>query len=112
MNSLDPEFEIGHILLINIVGYSKFPISERGEQIHKLNEIAHGAEQICLVPYFTITAAWTGEKELALQQLETGLRAPMASDLLSHGALKLVRFWDPPRGDPRFEKSLSHLFPK
>jgi TolB-like protein/Tfp pilus assembly protein PilF len=28
--------------------------------------------------YFAITAAWPGDKELALQQLETGLRAPVA----------------------------------
>src|SRR4029077_9484109 len=34
-------------------------------------------------------AAWTGEKELASQQLETGLRAPDASLMLSYGALKL-----------------------
>ena len=32
-----------------------------------------------ILQYFAITAAWAGEKELALQQLETGLRAPLAS---------------------------------
>src|SRR5437762_3227456 len=47
--------------------------------------------------YFAITAAWTGENELALQQLETGLRAPNASLMLSYGALKLLPFWDPDR---------------
>jgi len=46
-----------------------------------------------------------GEKELALQQLEAGLRAPDASQMLSYGALKLLPFWDPLRGDPRFEKN-------
>jgi len=62
--------------------------------------------------YFAITAAWTGEKELALQQLETGLRAPNASLLLSYGALKLLPFWDPLRGDRRFEKIVQSLAPK
>jgi TolB-like protein/Tfp pilus assembly protein PilF len=62
--------------------------------------------------YFAITAAWAGEKELALQQLETGLRAPDASQLLSYGALKLLPFWDPLRGDPRFEKIVASLAPK
>src|SRR5438874_8929772 len=62
--------------------------------------------------YFAITAAWAGEKELALQQLETGLRAPTASGLLSYGALKLLPFWDPLRGDPRFEKLVASLAPK
>jgi hypothetical protein len=61
--------------------------------------------------YFAITAAWTGEKELALQQLETGLRAPYAL-MLSYGALKLLPFWDPLRGDPRFEKIVASLAPK
>jgi hypothetical protein len=62
--------------------------------------------------YFAITAAWTGEKELALQQLEAGLRAPDASIAPSYGALKLLPFWDPLRGDPRFEKIVASLAPK
>jgi adenylate cyclase len=66
----------------------------------------------CVIQYFAITAAWTGEKELALQQLETGLRAPTASVMLSYGALKLFPVWDPLRGDPRFEKIVASLAPK
>jgi TolB-like protein/class 3 adenylate cyclase/Tfp pilus assembly protein PilF len=65
-----------------------------------------------VLQYFAITAAWAGEKELALQQLETGLRAPNASQMLSYGALKLLPFWDPLRGDPRFEKIVASLAPK
>ena len=65
-----------------------------------------------VLQYFAITAAWAGEKELALQQLETGLRAPDASLMLSYGALKLFPVWDPLRGDPRFEKIVASLAPK
>src|SRR6266545_980864 len=65
-----------------------------------------------VLQYFAITAAWAGEKELALQQLEDGLRAPVASLMLSYGALKLLPFWDPLRGDPRFEKIVASLAPK
>ena len=65
-----------------------------------------------VLQYFAITAAWAGEKELALQQLEAGLRAPSASLMLSYGALKLDPFWDPLRGDPRFEKIVESLAPK
>jgi hypothetical protein len=43
---------------------------------------------------------------------ETGLRAPQASEMLSYGALKLFRVWDPLRGDPRFERIVSSLAPK
>ena len=65
-----------------------------------------------VLQYFAITAAWAGDKELALQQLETGLRAPAASQMLSYGALKLFPVWDPLRGDPRFEKIVASLAPK
>ncbi len=64
-----------------------------------------------VLQYFAITAAWAGEKEFALQQLEAGLRAPQASQMLSYGALKLLPFWDPLRGDPRFEKIVESLAP-
>ena len=65
-----------------------------------------------VLQYFAITAAWAGDKELALQQLEAGLRAPNASLMLSYGALKLFPVWDPLRGDPRFEQIVSSLAPK
>jgi serine/threonine-protein kinase len=65
-----------------------------------------------VIQYFAITVAWTGDKDLAVQQLETGLRAPAASVALSYGALKLLPFWDPLRGDPRFEKIVQSLAPK
>jgi TolB-like protein/class 3 adenylate cyclase/Tfp pilus assembly protein PilF len=65
-----------------------------------------------VLQYFAITAAWAGDKELALQQLEAGLRAPVASLMLSYGALKLLPFWDLLRGDPRFEKIVASLAPK
>ena len=66
----------------------------------------------CVLQYFAITAAWAGDKELALQQLETGLRAPAASLMLSYGALKLHPLWDPLRCDPRFEQIVASLAPK
>jgi hypothetical protein len=47
-----------------------------------------------------------------LQQLETGLRAPAASLMLSYGALKLHPLWDSLRGDPGFEKIVASLAPK
>jgi hypothetical protein len=65
-----------------------------------------------MIQYFAVTAAWTGEKNLALQQMELGARAPVASYVLTYGALKLLPFWDPLRGDPRFEKIVASLAPK
>ena len=65
-----------------------------------------------MIQYFAIIAAWTGEKDLALQQLELGARAPVASQVVTYGGLKLLPFWDPLRGDPRFEKIVNSLAPK
>jgi TolB-like protein len=65
-----------------------------------------------MVLYFAITAAWTGEKDLALQQLALGAPTPGGSSIASYGALKLLPFWDSLRGDPRFEKIAADLAPK
>ena len=39
------KFEIGHVLFIDIVGYSKLLISEQSAQLQKLKEIVRGTEQ-------------------------------------------------------------------
>src|SRR5215467_8803057 len=39
------ELEIGHVLFIDIVGYSKLLISEQSEQLQKLKEIVWATEQ-------------------------------------------------------------------
>src|SRR5246127_5414432 len=44
-SSSDIKFEIGHVLFIDIVGYSKLNIHEQSEQIQKLKEIVRGTEQ-------------------------------------------------------------------
>ena len=39
------ELDIGHVLFIDIVGYSKLFITEQREQLQKLREIVRGTEQ-------------------------------------------------------------------
>src|ERR1700759_3327639 len=41
----DVKFEIGHVLFIDIVGYSKLLITEQSEQIQTLREIVRSTEQ-------------------------------------------------------------------
>jgi hypothetical protein len=41
----DVKLEIGHVLFIDIVGYSKLLINEQSEQLQKLKEIVWGTEQ-------------------------------------------------------------------
>jgi TolB-like protein/Tfp pilus assembly protein PilF len=45
VNPSDLKFEIGHVLFIDIVGYSKLLINEQSEQLQTLKEIVRGTEQ-------------------------------------------------------------------
>jgi TolB-like protein/Flp pilus assembly protein TadD len=53
--------------------------------------------------------ALTGEKDLALKELDTVSKLPYGP---SYGALRLDPEWDSLRGDPRFEKIVASLAPK
>jgi tetratricopeptide (TPR) repeat protein len=54
-----------------------------------------------IMQHLGLIYAWTGEKDLAIKQIAATLQVP---GLLSYGELRLHPFWDPLRGDPRFEK--------
>ncbi|HEU5248175.1 MAG TPA: FlgO family outer membrane protein [Candidatus Udaeobacter sp.] len=62
-----------------------------------------------MIEYLAVIAAWVGDKDLACEQLAAAIRYPSS---LSYGKLKLLPFWDPLRGDPRFEKIVASLAPK
>jgi len=47
-HSSEVKFEIGHVLFIDIVGYSKLLINEQSERIQTLKEIVRGTEQFRL----------------------------------------------------------------
>src|SRR3954452_19273066 len=111
----DVKFEIGHVLFIDIVRYSKLLINaavmcaidiskalRSHPELHMRMGVHTGGRAIPLTPlekdaingsyvlqYFAITATWAGDNERAMQQLEAGLRALQASEMLSYGALKL-----------------------
>src|SRR5947209_13407581 len=48
MDSSDVKFEIGHVLFIDIVGYSKLLINEQSDQIQTVKAIVRGTEQVRL----------------------------------------------------------------
>jgi hypothetical protein len=56
---------------------------------------------------FALICAWTGERELALEQLEalTAMPGEPSSEL------RLNPRWDPLGGDPRFDKIVNFLAP-
>src|SRR6201982_3988546 len=47
-SSSDVKFEIGHVLFIDIVGYSKLLITEQSDQLDTLKKIVRGTEQFRL----------------------------------------------------------------
>src|SRR5881409_426554 len=57
----DVQLEIGHVLFLDIVGYSKLLINEQSEQIQELKEIVRGTDQFR-----------TAEAEGKLLRLPTG----------------------------------------
>jgi hypothetical protein len=59
-----------------------------------------------MIKYLVMIVAWVGDKDLACEQLALALSGPRG---LTYGELKLQPFWDPLRGDPRFEKIVSSL---
>ena len=89
---------------------------------HKEDALREGRHAVELLPvtkdsidgaevmkYLGVIYAWCGEKDLALEQIAATLRIPST---LSYGNLKLHPYWDPLRGDPRFEKIVGQLAPK
>jgi hypothetical protein len=62
-----------------------------------------------MIEYYAMIAAWVGDKDLACEQLTVATRIP---GTISYGQLKLLPYWDPLRGDPRFEKIVNSLAPK
>jgi serine/threonine protein kinase/tetratricopeptide (TPR) repeat protein len=62
-----------------------------------------------LVQYLALIYAWTGEKDLAIQQVAIAAHMP---GYLSYGELYLHPRWDALRGDPRFEQIVASLGPK
>ena len=59
--------------------------------------------------FYAVICAWSGERDLAIEQLETLAKIPAG---VSYGDIRLDPFWDPLRGDPRFEKIVASLAPR
>jgi serine/threonine-protein kinase len=71
-----------------------------GELLPVTNDAITGAS---LLRNLAVIYVWAGEKDLAIKQLEELLRIPSE---ITYGDLRLNPFWDPLRGDPRFEQLL------
>jgi len=89
---------------------------------HKESAVAKGQQARALLPpsrnaiegaaalhYLALIYAWTGEKELALKELAVAVETPAS---VNFGELRLHPYWDPLRGDPRFETIVASIAPK
>jgi TolB-like protein/tRNA A-37 threonylcarbamoyl transferase component Bud32/Flp pilus assembly protein TadD len=63
-----------------------------------------------LIRYLAVIYAWTGDKDRAIERLAEVAKLP--GSFLSYGHLRLHPFWDPLRGDPRFDNIIASLAPK
>jgi TolB-like protein len=93
---------------------SKQAALEEGHRATELLPISKDAINGPIVSaYFAMIAAWVDEKDLATRQLsavvQPGVNAPACTD---YGTLKTFPYWDPLRGDPRFENLVQSLAPK
>jgi serine/threonine-protein kinase len=88
----------------------------------KEDAIAEGERAIALMPvnrdaingglmqgYLAIIYAWTGQKDRAFAQLKKAVTIP---NDVCYGQLKLHPYWDPLRGDPRFDEIVTATAPK
>jgi hypothetical protein len=90
-----------------------------GRKEEALREARHAVELLpmekdairgkAMIRYLAKIAAWVGDKDLACEQLAIASQAPSG---VSYGQLKLMPWWVPLRGDPRFEKIVNSLAPK
>ena len=82
-----------------------------GERAVELMPVSKSAiEGPTLTRYLAVIYAWTGDKDRAIRLLAEAAKLP--GSFLSYGHLRLHPFWDPLRGDPRFEAIAGSLAPK
>ena len=83
---------------------------EEGERSCKLLPVSKDAvDGIFLAINLAQIYAWTGQKDLAIEQILAVERMP---NTLSYGLLKLHPIWDPLRGEVGFEKTVASLAPR
>ena len=94
------------------LGRKEEALSEGRRAVELLPVEKDSVNGMIMIKYLPMIAAWVGEKDLACEQLATAVRYPTSGLELSYGELKLMPWWDPLCGDPRFEKIVASLAPK
>ena len=96
--------------VINAALGNKEDAIREGRRAVELMPVSKSAiEGPLLIKYLALIYAWTGEKDRAFKRLDEAAKLP---GYLSYGQLRLHPYWDPLRGDPRFDKIVASLAPK
>jgi serine/threonine-protein kinase len=90
------------------LGNKQDAIREGRRAVELLPVTKDAMNNIKLNEYLAVIYAWTGEKKAALDELT---KLAHASSHVSYGDLRLDPYWDPLRGDRRFEKLVASLVP-
>jgi tetratricopeptide (TPR) repeat protein len=91
------------------LGRKEQALSEGRRAVELLPVEKDSISGMIMIKYLAMIAAWVGDKDLACEQLATAVRYPTSGLELSYGELKLMPWWDPLRGDPRFERILEEV---
>jgi TolB-like protein/Tfp pilus assembly protein PilF/predicted Ser/Thr protein kinase len=91
------------------LGHNEEALREGRRAVELLPVTKDAINGSAMIKYLAMIAAWTGDKNLACQQLAIAIHYPGP---ISYGQLKLMPFWDPLRNDPRFEEIVNSLAPK
>jgi TolB-like protein/class 3 adenylate cyclase/Tfp pilus assembly protein PilF len=107
-----PEYAEGHCVLgmaDAALGQKDDAIREGRRAVELLPATKDAIVGPRLLEHLALIYAWTGEKDLAFEQLSHAARIPCP---VNYGGLRLHPYWDPLRGDPRFDKIVTSLAPK
>jgi TolB-like protein/class 3 adenylate cyclase/Flp pilus assembly protein TadD len=91
------------------LGYKEKAIQEGRTACEMLPPTKDAVVGVFLISNLARIYALTGEKDLALEELDVVRKLPCGP---SYGGLRLDPDWDSLRGDPRFEKIVASLAPK
>ena len=92
------------------LGNKKDAIRE-GERAVELTPTTESAiDGAMFIQYLAVIYAWTGENDRAIERLGQAVKLPGSH--VTYGNLRLNPFWDPLRGDPRFDNIVASLVPK
>jgi len=83
------------------LGRKQEALSEGRHAVELLPVTKNALDGAGILYFYAAICAQVGERDLAIEQLKTLAQIPAGT---SYGDLRLDPYWDPLRGDPRFEK--------